>query len=193
MDNDSESYYEESSETEEEVAGPLQIHPGLAESPESPPPGGPSPVPRQPIPVEGPLPGWELPDDGNNFLSCFTRTDVLELKKWALETRSRPKEEGYVVEAPVITQYFVSFLQENHGQYWEVKFLRPPAEPLFEQMMAYVVRYARLTSHNKQFIAGCLKRGPWRREQESCGCWRSWAASSKYSKPSDVCRPSRAF
>ena len=80
MDSDDESYFEESSEAEEEVAGPLQIQINLFESPESPSPGSPSPVPPQPIPVEEPSPGWELPDDGINILNCFTRQDVLEFK-----------------------------------------------------------------------------------------------------------------
>ena len=102
MDSDNESYCEESSEAEEEVAGPLQMHIKIDEPPESPLARSPSPVLPQPIPVEEPSHGWELPDDGNNFLNGFTRQDVLEIQNRALETRRRINEEGYVVEALVI-------------------------------------------------------------------------------------------
>ena len=120
MESDSDSYFEESSDNEE-VGAPLQINVevDLEESPESPPPGPPSPapapVPPQQIPVEEPELGWELPDNGENFLNCFTRQDVLDLKNWALETRSRLSEEGYVVEPPIIFQNFVGYLLENYG------------------------------------------------------------------------------
>ena len=102
------------------MAGPLniQVNLNVEESSESPPPGSPGPVPPQQIPVEEPSPGWELPDDGNNFLNCFTRQDVLDLKNWALETRERLSEEGYVVEAPIIPQNFVRYL-ENYGPQWD--------------------------------------------------------------------------
>ena len=46
-----------------------------------------------------------------------------------------------------------------HGQQWEVNFLKPAARPLFEQMLAYIAGYARLTSLNKsllrQYFEGC--------------------------------------
>ena len=89
MDIDSDSYFEESSENEQEVAGPLHINVNINKSPESPPPQpeSPSPVPPPPVPEEVVAPVWELPDDGNNFMNRYTRTDVLELKSWAQETR----------------------------------------------------------------------------------------------------------
>ena len=83
MDSDSDSFYEESSSDEEqEGAGPINIivEINLEEPPEAPEVGPPAPVPPQQIPVEEPEPGWELPDNGNNFLNCFTRQDVLDLK-----------------------------------------------------------------------------------------------------------------
>ena len=121
MESDSDFFYEENSENEQEVAGPLiiQLNLHVEESPESHPPGSPAPVPPQQIPVEEPSPGWELPDDGNNFLNCFLRQDVLELKNWALETRGRLSEEGYVVAAPIISEGFVGYLLENSGPHWE--------------------------------------------------------------------------
>ena len=39
---------------------------------------------------------------------------------------------GYVVEAPVVSQNFLAYLQEHHGQQSEMKFLRLAAETLFE-------------------------------------------------------------
>ena len=78
MDSNADSYFEESSEAEEEVAGPLQII--MEESPESPPPESPSPVPTRRIPEEELTLGWELPDDGTNFKNFSTRADVLELR-----------------------------------------------------------------------------------------------------------------
>ena len=124
------------------------------ESPESPPPGSPSPVPPRQIPVEQPSPGWELPDDGNILLNCFTRQDVVDLKNWALKTSGRIKKEGYVKEALIVSQTFVRYLLENLGPQWKIEFLRPAAGPQFERMIAYGVGYARLTSYNKQLLRG---------------------------------------
>ena len=157
MDSDNDSYFEESSsEDEQGVAGPLHIQNevNVGESPESPPPGSPSPAPAPPaaIPVEELFPVWELPDDGNNFMNCYTRTDVLDLKDWSITTRQRRNEEGYVVEEPMLPQNFIAFLIEYHGTHWEVKFLRAAAEPLFAQLLAYIAGYARLTSHNKRIF-----------------------------------------
>ena len=157
MESDNDSYYEESSDAEE-VAGSLHINinVNINESPESPPPPPESPslVPPPTIPEQELSPGWELPDDGNNFMNLFTRADVVELKNWVQESRKRINEEGYVVEVPTISQNFMVFLQEQYGQQWEVKFLRPAAEPLSEQLLRYVVGYVRLTSHNKNLFRG---------------------------------------
>ena len=152
MDSDSDSYFEEiSPRDEQEVAGPLHniVEIKLEEPPEAPeagppPPGHPAPIPEQEL-----VPGWELPDDGNNFLNFYTRTDVIELRNWAHETRNRVSELGYVVEAPVISQNFAAYLLEHHGPQWEAKFLQLAAEPLFERILAYIAGYARLTSFNK--------------------------------------------
>ena len=48
-------------------------------------------------------------------MNLFTQADVVELKNWAQETRNRINEEGYVVEAPAISQNFMVFLQEQYG------------------------------------------------------------------------------
>ena len=163
MDSDND-YFEEISSDEEQAAGPLHINleVNLEEAPESPPPGPPSPAPAPPpqIPLEDPAPAWELPDDGNNFLNCFTRQDVLDLKSWALETRGRLSEEGYVVEAPIISPNFVGYLLEHYGPQWELEFLRPAAWPVFELLIAYVVGYAKLTSYNKQLLRGLYDSWP---------------------------------
>ena len=166
MDSDNDSYFEESSSEDElEVAGPLpiQVEVNVGETPESQPPGSPSPVlPPQPIPVGDLSPVWELPDDGNNFINFYTRTDVLDLKYWSITPRQRRNEEGYVVEEPVLPQNFIAFLIEYHGTQWEVKFLRAAAEPLCAQMLAYIAGYARLTSHNKRIFR--QKFGTWSAE-----------------------------
>ena len=156
MESDSDSFYEQNSDNEQEVAGPLniQVNLNVEESPESPPPGSLAPVPPQQIPVEEPAPGWELPDDENNFLNCFTRQDMLDLENWALETRERLSDEGYVVEAPIISQNFVGYLLETYGPQWELESLRPAAWPIFERLIAYVVGYDKLTSYNKQLPRG---------------------------------------
>ena len=155
MESDYDSYFEESSENAQEVAAPLNIQVNVKlESPESPPPQPESPpVLPLPIPVGELAPVWELPDDGTNFLNYFTRVDVLELKNWAVETRARINEENYVMEAPNVSQTFWAFLQLFHGQLWEVKFLQPAAAPLFDQMLAYIAGYARLTSLNKNLLS----------------------------------------
>ena len=77
MESDSDSFYEES-ENELEAAGPINIHVNvnLEESPESHPPGPPSPVLPQPIPLGELSLVWELPDDGTNFLN-FTPGRIL--------------------------------------------------------------------------------------------------------------------
>ena len=65
---------------------------------------------------------------------------------------ARINEENYVLEAPTVSQSFWAFLQHFHGQQWEVKFLQPAAGPLFDQMLAYIAGYARLTSLNKSLL-----------------------------------------
>ena len=126
MEIDSDSYFEESSDNEQEVAAPLNIQVKVyLDSLESPPPQpeSPSPVPP-PIPEQQLTPGWELPDNGNNFMNYYTRTDVKKLKKWAQETRKRIIELGYVVKAPIISQNFAAYLQEHHRRQWEAEFLQ---------------------------------------------------------------------
>ena len=160
MDSDSDSYFEESSDNEQEVAGPLNINIelNLEEAPEMPPPGSPPPQPGAPFVWPVPIPAgelapvWELPDDGTNFINYFTRADVLELKNWSIEKRARMNQENYVVEAAPVSQSFWAFLQYFHGQQWEVKFLKPAAIPLLDQMLAYISGYARLTSWNKSLF-----------------------------------------
>ena len=155
MDSDSDSYYEEISDKEQEVAGPLHINVevNLEEAPELPPPGPPSPAP---VPVQLPVENiafvWELPDDGTNFVNYFDRNDVLELRNWANETRARMSEESYVVGAPMVSQSFGAFLRYFHGEQWEIKFLKSAAEPLFDQLLAYISGYARMTSLNKSLL-----------------------------------------
>ena len=61
-------------------------------------------------------------------------------------------EEGYMVEVPMVPQSFWAFLQYFHGQQWETKILKPAAGPLFDQMLAYIVGYARLMSLNKNLL-----------------------------------------
>ena len=82
MDNDNDSYFEESSDDEQEVAGPLHINVqvNLEESLESPEAGPPSPVlPPQAITVGDFSPVWELPDDGTNFMNLVSRAYVVDL------------------------------------------------------------------------------------------------------------------
>ena len=76
----------------------------------------------------------------------YTRVVVIALKQWVQEIRSRGNEEDYFVEELVSAQNFVAFLQEHHGAQWESKFLQAAAEPLFEQMLAYIAGYVKLTS-----------------------------------------------
>ena len=156
MDSDND-YFEESSSDEEQAAGPLHIilEVNLEEAPESPPPGPPSPAPvlPEPMPVDNVAFVWELPDDGSNFINYFDRNDVLELRNWANETRIRMNEEGYVVGAPMVSQSFWAFLRFFHGEQWEIKFLKPAAEPLFDQLLAYIAGYARLTSLNRNLLS----------------------------------------
>ena len=106
MESDNDSYFEESSsEDEQGVAGPLHINVevNLEEPPESPEAGPPSPVLPAPNPDANLAPVWDLPDDGTNFLNYYNSEDVLELNNWATETRARMSEEGYVVEAPLVS------------------------------------------------------------------------------------------
>ena len=103
-------------------------------------------------------------------MNCYTRTDVLELKSWAQETRSRLMEEVYVVEAPLLSQNFVAYLLEHYGEQWEVKFLNPAAKPILECLLAYIAGYARLTSYNKYRLGACSKLGRWRRGGKNCAC-----------------------
>ena len=132
------------------------------ESADSPPPQpeSPSPVPPPPIPAQELSPGWELPDNGNNFMNYYTRTDVIELKNWAQETKNRVNELGYLLEAPKISQKFAAYLLEHHGPQWEAKFLRLAAEPLLERMLAYIAGYARLTSFNKYRLRSLIETWP---------------------------------
>ena len=61
-------------------------------------------------------------------------------------------EEGCVVGAPMVSQSFRALLQYFHGKQWEIKFLEPAAEPLFDQLLAYIAGYTRLTSLNGNFL-----------------------------------------
>ena len=117
MDSDNDSYFEESSDNEQEVAGPLniQFEVNIGESPESPPPGPPAPVLPPPIPLGELAQVWELLDDGTNFLNFYTRADLVELKKWAQVTRERRNEEGYFIEEPMVSQSLAGFLRQNYG------------------------------------------------------------------------------
>ena len=185
LESDSESYFKESSDNEQEVAAPLNIQVNVnLESLEPPPPQPESPpVLPVPIPVGELAPVRELPDDGTKFRNYFTKPDIFESKNWAVETRARIIEEGYVVEAPMVSQSFWAFLKHFHGQQCEVNFLQPAAGPLFDQMLAYIARYARLTNLNKsllrQYFEGCSAS----EKAEKNVCWRSRVASSKSSKP----------
>ena len=154
MESDSDSYFEESSsDGEQEGALHLNVEVNIEESHESPPPQPESPpILPQPVPVGEFAPVGELPDDGTNFLNYFTRTDVLELKSWAVETRARINEDNYVVESPVVPQSYWAFLQHFHGQQCEAKFLQPAAGPLFDQMLAYIAGYAQLTNLYKSLF-----------------------------------------
>ena len=49
----------------------------------------------------------------------------------------------------MVSHCFWVFFQHFHRQQWVVKFLQPAAGPLFDQMLAYVAGYARLTSLKK--------------------------------------------
>ena len=139
---------------EEGFAEPLniQVNVNLEGSPESPPPGSPSPVLPQPIPLGELSPVWELPDNGTNFLNYYTRADILDLKNTAQVTRDRINEEGYVVEEPIVSHNLAAFLQQKYGPQWELKFVRPAAEPIFEQLIAYFKGYAKLTSPNRRLL-----------------------------------------
>ena len=154
MDSDSDPYYEEKSEAEEGMTGPLniQVNVSLGEPPESPPPGSLSPVLPQPIPLGELSPVWELPDDGTNFLNYYTRADIVELKNWALVTRDRINEESYFVEEPTVSQSLAAFLRQIYGPQWEWRFLRPSAEVFFEKLLAYIGGYSRLTSLQRRLL-----------------------------------------
>ena len=95
MESDSDSYFEvRSSDGEQEGALHLNVEVNIEEAPESPPPQPESPpILLQSVPVGELAPVWELPDDGTNFLNYFTRTDILELKSWAVE-RNGPDKRG---------------------------------------------------------------------------------------------------
>ena len=140
MDSDNDSYFEESSDNEQEVAGPLniQVEVNIEESPQSPPPGSPAPVLPPPIPLGELAHVWELSDDGTNFLNFYTRADIVELKKWAQVMRERRNEADYFIEEPMVSQSLAGFLRQNYGPQWERKLLQPPAEVNFEKLLAYV-------------------------------------------------------
>ena len=52
----------------------------------------------------------------------------------------------------MVSQTFWAFLQHFHGQQCEVKFLQPAAGSLFDQMLAYIAGFFRLTSLNKSLL-----------------------------------------
>ena len=161
MESGSDSFYEES-ENEQKAGGPININVNinLEESPESPPPGPSSPVLPQPIPLGELSPVWELPDNGTIFLNFYIMTDIVELKNWAEVTRERINEEGYFVEEPMISQNLAAFLQQYYGHQWELKFLRLSAEVFFEEILAYIKRYAKLTSLNRRLLRQQLESWP---------------------------------
>ena len=126
----------------------IQVNVNVGESPASPPPGSPSPVLPQPIPLGELSPVWELPDDGTNFLKYYTRADIVELKNWAQVRRDRINEEVYFVEEPTVSQSLAAFLRQNYGPQWEWK----SAENISEKLLAYIAGYSRLTSLNRRLL-----------------------------------------
>ena len=87
-----------------------------------------------------------------------------------------------MVEPPVVPQSYWAFLQHFHGQQWEVKFLQPAAGPLFDQMLAYIAGYARLTSLNKSLFRQNFEGWSASEKAENLRFWRSRAVFSKQSK-----------
>ena len=67
-------------------------------------------------------------------------------------TRERINEEGYFVEQPMISQNLAAFLQQYYGHEWEIKLLRQTAEVIFEQLLAYIKGYAKLTNLNRWLL-----------------------------------------
>ena len=73
MDSDTDSYFEEHSESEEQIAGPIHINLNIEESPESPPPGSPSPAPAPPAPISV----GEVSPSGNCQTTGQTSSNIL--------------------------------------------------------------------------------------------------------------------
>ena len=154
MESDSDSFYEEESENEQEVGGPIhiQVEINVEEPPESPPSGSPALVLPEPIPLGEPAQVWELPDDGTNFLNFYTRADIVELRGWAQVSRQRRNEEGYFIEEPMVSQSLAGFLRQIYGPQCESKLLQPSADVIFEKLSAYNAGYARLTGFNRRLL-----------------------------------------
>ena len=133
MESDKDSFNEEDSDNEQEVAGPLniQVEVHIEEFPESPPRKSPELVLPRPIPLGKLAQVWELPDDGTNFLNFYTRSDIVELKEWAKVSRERRNEEGYFIEEPMVSQSLEGFLRQNYGPQWEGKLLQPSVDVIF--------------------------------------------------------------
>ena len=118
MDSDSESYHEEISENEQELASPLHINVQviLEESPESPQPVPPSPLlPPETIP-EGELsPVWELPDERSNF-NFFYKSRCVPPKTMVSDNALEEKRtEVYGRGANVVSKY--CFVPHRVSQY----------------------------------------------------------------------------
>ena len=77
----------------------------------------------------------------------------------------RNKEEGYFVEQPMISQNLAAFLLQNYGHHWELKILRPSAEVIFQQLLAYIKRYAKLASLNRRLLRQQFE--PWPMGEET--------------------------
>ena len=140
----------------------MNVNVNLEDSPESPPPGPASPVLPQLIPLGVLPPVWKFPDNVTNFLKFYTRTDFIELWDWAEVTRERSNEDRYFVEQPMMSQNLAAYLQQYYGHQWELNFLRPSAEVIFEQLLAYIKGHAKLTSLSRRLLRQQFNSWPMR-------------------------------
>ena len=102
-------------------------------------------------------------------------------------------EEGYVVQAPMVSQSFWAFLQYFQGQQWEIKFLKPSAGPLFDQMLAYIVGYARLTSPNKNLLRRSFEGRSASERAENLRLLAELGGYLEIDSVARLCRSSEAF
>ena len=103
----------------------------------------PSPVALSPAPVS-PV------GDALSFMGFYTEDDIVNLEKWAIDSRGLWGTPDFRTEEPEISPNLKIFLRFTIGAQWEYIFVHPAGEVLICQLRAYPAGYNLQTNFNRR-------------------------------------------